>query len=269
MLPVRYHVAARTEEAAGMVTLELAPDDAPIADPRPGQFTMLYAFGTGEVPISLSGVAADEPNLRYTIRDVGAVTGALSALPVGEQIGVRGPFGTAWGVDDLHDFDVVVVAGGLGLAPLRPAIRHLLTHPPGGRLSVLVGARTPVDILFAGELADWRRRSDVHTAITVDAARPGWDGDVGFVSDLLAGTLFDPERTVALVCGPEAMMRIVARALVAGGVAADRIRVSLERNMRCAVVRCGHCQLGPLFVCADGPVLDWATVGPLLAVRKL
>lgn len=269
MVPLRYRVAARAVETADVVTLALEAVDEPIAAPRPGQFVMLYAFGAGEVPVSVSGVPDGDGILHHTVRDVGPTTRTLCTRAVGEQVGVRGPFGTSWGVDDLRETDVVVVAGGLGLAPLRPAIRHLLAHPPGGSVSVLIGARTPPDICFAAELGSWRQRDDVHTAVTVDVARPGWDGEVGFVTDLLARAVFDPDRTVALVCGPEVMIRFTARALEARGVAAERIRVSLERNMRCAVVRCGHCMLGPLFMCADGPVVGWATAAPLLEVPGL
>ena len=271
MVPVRYRVAASAPETVDVVTLALDPLDAPIAEPSPGQFTMLYAFGAGEVPISVSGTPGADGVLQHTIRAVGATTRALCALDTGDVVGVRGPFGTPWSVEELGgaDTDVVIVAGGLGLAPLRPAIRHLLAHLPAGRLSLLIGARTPPDLCFAAEVATWGRRDDVHTAVTVDAARPGWDGEVGFVTELLATAPFDPARTVALVCGPEVMMSVTARALESRGVDSARIRVSLERNMRCAVVRCGHCQLGPLFVCADGPVLPWTTVRPLLEVRDL
>lgn len=270
MVPSRHRVTARRVETSDVVTLDLEPIDAPIPSPRPGQFAMLYAFGVGEVAISVSGVG-DGGVLQHTVRGVGATTRALCALDAGAVVGVRGPFGTDWGVEhaDLDDADVVVVAGGLGLAPLRPAVHALLRRPRSGRLSVLVGARTPADLCFASEIGAWRRRGDVHVAVTVDAAAPGWDGGVGLVTDLLASAPFDPARTVALVCGPEVMMRFTARSLESFGVAPDRVRVSLERNMHCAIARCGHCQLGPLFVCADGPVLDWATVAPLLAVREL
>ena len=272
MVPSRYRVRERRVETGDVVTLDLEPVDAPIPRPRPGQFAMLYAFGVGEVAISVSGTG-DDGVLQHTVRDVGATTRALCALDAGAVVGVRGPFGTDWGIEhsDLDDDDVrvVVVAGGLGLAPLRPAVHALLGRPRSGRSSVLVGARTPADLCFASEIGRWRRRGDVHVAVTVDAATPGWPGPVGLVTDLLASAPFDPARTVALVCGPEVMMRFTARSLESFGVAPDRIRVSLERNMHCAIARCGHCQLGPLFVCADGPVLDWATVAPLLAVREL
>lgn len=270
IVPARYRVATRRAETPDVVTLDLEPLDDPIPPPRPGQFVMLYAFGTGEAAISVSGLG-DGGTLQHTIRAVGATTRALCALGRGAVVGVRGPFGSDWGVGspDLDGLDVVVVAGGLGIAPLRPAVHALLGRPRSGRLSVLVGARSPADLCFADELGRWRRRADLHVAVTVDAAAPGWDGSVGLVTDLLAAAPFDPRRTVALVCGPEVMMRLAARGLEAAGVAPERIRCSLERNMHCAVVRCGHCQLGPLFVCADGPVLPWATVAPLLAVREL
>lgn len=270
MVPSRHRVRERRVETGDVVTLDLEPIDAPLPRPRPGQFAMLYAFGVGEVAISVSGTG-DGGTLQHTVRGVGATTRALCALDAGAVVGVRGPFGTDWGIEraELDDTDVVVVAGGLGLAPLRPAVHALLGRPRSGRSSVLVGARTPADLCFASEIGVWRRRGDVHVAVTVDAAAPGWDGGVGLVTDLLGSAPFDPAGAVALVCGPEVMMRFTARSLESSGVAPDRIRVSLERNMHCAIARCGHCQLGPLFVCADGPVLDWATVAPLLAVREL
>lgn len=269
MVPVRYRVVARRVEVTGVTTLSLEPVDLPIVAPRPGQFTMLYAFGVGEVPISVSGLPDDDGHLQQTVRAVGATTTALANLDVGAQVGVRGPFGTGWGIDDITDEDVIVVAGGLGLAPLRPAVRSLLSRPErSGRIVVLVGARSPDDLLYAREIDSWGRRDAVEVAVTVDVAGPGWTGDVGFVTTLIERVALDPARTVALVCGPEVMMRATARALQARGVPAARVRLSLERNMHCAVVRCGRCQLGPKFICSDGPVLDWASVGPLLAVRS-
>lgn len=270
MLPTRYRVIDKAVETADTVTLDLGPVDGAISEPRAGQFTMLYAFGVGEAPISVSGLPGDEGCLRHTIRRVGAVTAALCGAEVGDMVGVRGPFGSAWGLDRARDDDVVVVAGGIGLAPLRAVVRHLISHRDEyGRASVLVGARSPDELLYVGEIAQWRGRLDLAVEVTVDRAGVGWRGDVGVVTTLLPRAPFDPNRTVALVCGPEVMMRFAARGLQERGVPAERIEVSLERNMQCAIKHCGHCQLGPLFVCADGPVVDWATIEPMLEVRGL
>lgn len=269
MTPLAYRVVDRHDETADVVTLDLAADGTPIADPAPGQFTMLYAFGAGEAPISVSGCPADDRVLRHTVRAAGPVTRALCDLAPGDPVGVRGPYGTGWPLDAATGRDVVVVAGGIGLAPLRPVVRRLVADRHRfGRVALVAGTRTPDDLLFAAELTRWRSRFDLDVEITVDAAPAGWRGDVGVVTELLPRVPFDPEGAVALACGPEVMMRVVARHLLTAGVGADRIHVSLERNMHCAVGQCGHCQLGPMFVCRDGPVVTWAVAAPLLEVRR-
>jgi NAD(P)H-flavin reductase len=231
---------------------------------------MLYAFGVGEVPISTSGDHDGDGRLTHTIRAVGAVTRALCALEPGAVVGVRGPFGTEWPLDEATGGDLVVVAGGIGLAPLRPAVRHALARRDDyGAVSVLVGARTPQDLLFVHELEAWRGRLDVEVDVAVDAAAPGWHGRVGLVTTLIPGAVIDPPRASALVCGPEVMMTFVVRALVGRGVPLERIWVSMERNMRCAVGHCGHCQLGPTLICRDGAVFPAAAMTRLMEVREL
>ncbi len=272
--PRRYRVAKTRRETHDTVTMTLDAIDAAVPAPAPGQFTMLTVFGVGEVPISVSG--ADEPRIEadqgagtlvQTLRAVGAVTKALHDAKRGAVVGVRGPFGVGWDLAAARDRDVLVIAGGLGLAPLHPVLRAILGRRQlYRRVSVLVGARTPADILYIDEL---EQISDAHVAVTVDQPDDGWHGKVGLVTTLLAGAAFDPEDAVAYVCGPELMMRFTAEALVRHGVAADRIQLSLERNMRCGVGLCGHCQLGPLIVCRDGPVVTYDRVEPLLTVREL
>jgi len=270
MRPARYLVAARREETYDTVTLLLRPADRPIDVPRPGQFTMLYAYGVGEVPVSVSGIGeAPGQVLVQTIRAVGAVTRALCAAVPGDMIGVRGPFGTDWRVSGADGRDMLVVAGGIGLAPLRPVLLAALADRARyGRVVLLVGARSPGDLVFTRELDVWRSRgADVR--VTVDHGNAGWDGRVGLVTGLIKDAVADPAGTAAFVCGPEIMMRLSARALVDAGLPARDIRVSLERNMRCGVALCGHCQLGPLLLCRDGPVVSYAEAVPLLAVREL
>jgi len=270
MGPARYLVAARREETYDTVTLLLRPADRPIDVPRPGQFTMLYAYGVGEVPVSVSGIGeAPGQVLVQTIRAVGAVTRALCAAVPGDMIGVRGPFGTDWRVSGADGRDMLVVAGGIGLAPLRPVLLAALADRARyGRVVLLVGARSPGDLVFTRELDVWRSRgADVR--VTVDHGNAGWDGRVGLVTGLIKDAVADPAGTAAFVCGPEIMMRLSARALVDAGLPARDIRVSLERNMRCGVALCGHCQLGPLLLCRDGPVVSYAEAVPLLAVREL
>lgn len=269
MAPRRHRVVGRVPETNDTVTLLVEPVDGSPAPSRPGQFHMLWAFGVGEVPISISGTAGADGPIAHTIRAIGPVTRALCAAAPGSEIGLRGPFGTDWGLDGADGQDVLLVAGGIGLAPLRSALQSVLAERERfGRVVLLVGARSPEAILFPRELEQWRGRFDTRVEVTVDYAGAGWRGDVGVVTQLVRRATVDPEQTVALVCGPEVMMRFTAKALLDRGIATDRIRVSLERNMQCAIGLCGHCQLGPDFVCRDGPVLPWARVGPMLGVRE-
>ncbi|MEV8438716.1 FAD/NAD(P)-binding protein [Actinosynnema sp. NPDC051121] len=266
-LPTRYLVIRRTRETADSATVTLRPVDEPLPAFRPGQFAMLYARGVGEVPISVSGIG-ESGDLVHTIRSVGAVSRALHDSPPGAVLGVRGPFGTAWRLDAADD--LLIVAGGIGLAPLRPAVRHALAHRHRYRRVVLIaGARTPSDFLYPDELRRWDDDSGLEVLLTVDQARDGWIGRVGFVTEPLAALPLDQHRTAALLCGPEPMMRATARALVSRGVPGHRVQVSLERNMQCGTGRCGHCQLGPLLLCRDGPVVDYPLAAGLLSVKEL
>ena len=275
-VPRFYRVASRREDTADTVTLELTEPAEP-SDPvpafAPGQFAMLTAFGIGEVPISVSGLGDSgggrARRLEHTLRAVGAVTRALHAAQPGSLIGVRGPFGTSWDVASAAGRDIVIVAGGIGLAPLRPVVLTALADRSRyGRIVLLTGARTPGDLLYADELERWRR-DGVEVAVTVDRADSGWSGQVGLVTALIEPAGLAPDNSVAFVCGPDIMMRFTADALAARGIPADRIRVSLERNMRCGVGWCGHCQFGPLLVCRDGPVVGYDRVAALMRVREL
>lgn len=276
LMPVPHRVVAWRRETADVATLELVPIDEGPAPFRAGQFNMLTAFGVGEAAISISGAPDAEGPLRHTIRDVGPVTHALCEVQPGEVIGVRGPFGSDWGTGELAG-DVVVMAGGIGLAPLRGAVDELLravaipeADRPGActRVFVLVGARQPDQILFPDDLRRWSE-AGARVAVTVDVATPSWGGRVGLVTTLLDGAGFEPSGATALLCGPEVMMRFSARALTDLGVDPARILVSLERNMQCGLGWCGHCQLGPFLLCRDGPVLPYGgSVARLLAERE-
>jgi NAD(P)H-flavin reductase len=275
MRPARYVVAASRAETYDTVTLMLRPAETPIEPPRPGQFTMLYVYGVGEVPVSVSGFrpggaqGSRDQVLVQTIRAVGAVTRALCAVGPGDMIGVRGPFGTDWQLHGADGMDMLIVAGGIGLAPLRPVLLTALAERARyDRVVLLVGARSPDDLIFSRELDTWRRR-DADVRVTVDHGTAGWTGQVGLVTRLIDGAVDDPADTVAFVCGPEIMMRLCSEALVNRGVAASDIRVSLERNMRCGAALCGHCQLGPLLLCRDGPVVSYAEAAPLAAKKEL
>jgi NAD(P)H-flavin reductase len=266
--PVPVRVSRVHHEMADVATLELAPASAFafIA----GQFNMLYMFGLGEVAISISGNPAEEGRIVHTVRAVGAVSRAITRLRRNEVIGVRGPYGSCWPVAESEDSDIIIVAGGLGLAPLRPVIYRVLAHRERyGRVAVLYGARGPADILYRRELEAWRRGLDVDITVTVDHAAADWRGNVGVVPALIPRTPVDPDHAVAMVCGPEIMMRFTVDALRQRGLAMDRIYVSMERNMKCATGLCGHCQFGPAFVCRDGPVFRYDRIAPFFNIREI
>lgn len=265
-----FRVARRRQDTRDTVTLALEPvDGAPLAF-EAGQFTMLYAFGVGEVPISISGDPTRPGSLWHTIRDVGGVTHTLAHVRRGDVLGVRGPYGRGWDVSAGKGGDVVLVAGGIGLAPLRPALLQLLSERADyGRVVLLYGTRTPEDVLYVEELERWRGRFDLEVDVTVDYGPPQWHGKVGLVTSLIPRAGFDPAHTLALVCGPEAMMRYVASALLDRGVDPQRVRLSMERAMDCGVGLCGHCQLRELFVCVDGPVFGYDRLERLLWLREV
>jgi NAD(P)H-flavin reductase len=269
MTPVPYRIVSRAPETADTWTLLLEPLEEAVL-PQPGQFNMLYAFGVGEVPISTSALPDASGVLVHTIRDVGAVTHALVTAPADAVVGVRGPFGTTWPLELARGRDLVLVAGGIGLAPLRSAIYDVLVNRDDfASVCVLVGARTPEDLLFVKELEDWRGRFDLEVGVTVDNARGDWRGRVGVVTQLIPRAAFDPHSAVAFVCGPELMMTFTARALRERGMTREQIHVSAERNMRCGVGHCGHCQLGPVLICRDGPVFRLDEIEAAMEVREL
>lgn len=270
MVPRLFTVVRTRREVPDTVTLTLAPADGAACSFRPGQFSMLYAFGVGEIPISISGDPDDPTALVHTLRRVGAVSEALAACRPGATVGVRGPFGSRWPLEEAVGSDLVMVAGGLGLAPLRPAILSALRERRRfGSVVILYGARSPADILYARRLAAWGRRPDVTVRVIVDHAVGSWDGPVGVVTQLLDKGDFDRRHAVAMICGPEVMMRYAAQALLRLDVPDDRIYVSMERNMKCAVGFCGRCQYGGLFICRDGPVLRYDHIAPLVGIWEL
>ena len=267
-LPTLFHVAATWRETSDVAGFVLE-GPAGFSSGVPGQFNMLTVFGVGEAAISLSDMPAAGRHT-HTVRAVGPVTRALAGLAVGDPVGLRGPFGKGWPIERAVGRDIVVVAGGVGLAPLRPLIRHLVDHRPiYGDVTVVYGARRPDERMFLDDLAALGARDDIDLRVTVDRAPNDWSGRVGFVTQHLKGAARAPERTDAFLCGPEVMMRFVADDLVAIGIAPSRIWVSLERNMNCGVGLCGHCQVGPLLVCRDGPVVAYADARPLLLAREL
>lgn len=230
------------------------------ADFMAGQFNMLYVFGVGEVPISVASFGREE-HVMHTIRSVGRVTSLLTALPPGSHVGVRGPFGNGWPLAEAKGKQLLVIAGGLGLPPLRPVIEGAIAEP--GRfdgMKVMYGARTPADLIYTYEYPRWQAANGCDLLLTVDRGASDWRGNVGVVTTLFPKAGIDPGRAVAFMCGPELMLKFSILELTKMGVPAERIFVSLERNMSCATGTCGHCQLGPLFICRDGPVFGYPRV---------
>ena len=253
VVPVAVPIERVRKDTHDTFTLDLVPPAG--FSFVPGQFNMLYLFGAGEVPISISGDPAETSTIQHTIRAVGTVTSALTRLKKGDTIGMRGPFGSPWPLAEAAGKDCLIVGGAIGLAPLRPVIYRILAEREKyRRVVILYGSRTHEDILYARELEHWRGKFDLDIQLTIDYGGPLWRGNVGVVTTLIARAPIDPANTIALVCGPEVMMRFTLLELQSSGVPPERVYVSMERNMKCAVGFCGHCQFGPTFVCKDGPV---------------
>jgi NAD(P)H-flavin reductase len=235
---------------------------------EPGQFNMLYLPGYGEAAISICSDAEKKDTIGHTVRFVGNVTNAVSRLKIGDTIGVRGPFGTHWPIEQLEGKDIILAAGGIGLPPLRPVIYHILRNRAKyGKVILLYGARTPADLLYTSQFEEWRK-AGIDVQVTVDRADDTWKGQVGVVSMLFYHFRLDQTKTAVMTCGPEIMIRFVVFEALARRVPLDKIFVSLERNMKCGQGSCGHCQLGPFFVCKDGPVFPFSALEPYFSVEE-
>lgn len=270
MVPDLYRIEKIRNETADTFTLCLDPGENRRHCFQAGQFNMIYVFGVGEVPISISGDPTKPAILEHTIRSVGTVTKSISQFKKGQMLGIRGPFGTAWPLDQARGHDVVIIAGGIGLAPLKPSIHQILSkRDQFGHVVLLYGARTPDDLLFQKELTAWRSRFDMEVYLTVDRATLGWRGHIGVVPSLIHKASADPEHSFAMICGPEVMMRFTVPALQKYGFKDERIFISMERNMKCALGFCGHCQYGPEFICKDGPVFSYEHLKDLFGRREI
>lgn len=273
-LPVQARLLENRRESPDTYTLTLESPFAVMGGNfffTPGQFNMLGMPGLGEVPISISGDPENPQKLVHTVRAVGNVTEAITSTHAGDLLTVRGPFGIGWPVEKAEGREVIVVAGGVGLPPLRPAIYHFLAnltlYP---KISLLYGARSPSDIVFKRELERWTKRSRMQVETTVDrAGRAGWLGQVGVVTSLIGKIKFNPAQVLAMVCGPEIMLRYTILELEKRGVAPENIYLSMERNMKCGVRFCGHCQWGPYFICKDGPVFCYADIKDWFNQREI
>lgn len=267
-VPREAEIVGRTEESANTFSLHLQLTDGLPYEFVPGQFNMLYLYGSGEVPISIVADAEDSGVLTHTVRALGRITNGLAALRVGDRIGLRGPYGRGWPMAAAQDHDVIVVTGGLGCAPSVSIIHHILTHRDRyGQLSILQGVKHTDDLIWRSRYDDWDALPDVQVLLAADVAEPGWHGHVGLVTALFDNLAFEPQRTIAMLCGPELMMRAAAEDLHTRGLPADAIHLSMERNMQCAIGHCGHCQIGGSFVCRDGPVFAWPEIRELLGTR--
>lgn len=259
MLPRPFRIARTRRETHDTFTLELKPTESKGGFPfKAGQFNMLYVYGVGEVAISISGDPSNTDTLVHTTRGVGTVTKAMQKLQPGSALGVRGPFGSSWPLEEVYGNDILFIAGGIGLAPLRPAMYQVLAkREKFGRVVLLYGTRTPQDMLYTAELKRWGGKFDLEVYVTVDRATGNWRGNVGVVTTLIRRAPFDPLNTTAMVCGPEMMMRYTVQELEGRGVRPKDVYLSMERNMKCAIGLCGHCQWGPKFICKDGPVFRY------------
>ncbi len=270
-LPVEAEVIERVVETPSVVTLRLRltdPDAHAAFRFAPGQFNMLYLHGVGEVPISIVSDPQDETLFDHTIRMVGRVTRAMGELGPGARLGMRGPFGRGWPLAEAEGRDVFVVTGGLGCAPVVSAINYIIRRRGRfGRLTVMQGVKHSDDLLWRDRYAAWAALPETQVLLAADEAGPDWPWAIGPVTRLFDRAELDPARTVVMMCGPEGMMIAVSRDLLGRGFPPEAIWLSMERNMKCAIGQCGHCQLGPDFVCKDGPVFPYPRVAPLLGIR--
>jgi NAD(P)H-flavin reductase len=264
-------VVARTQESPGIFTLQLRLDDAAAQAAyrfAPGQFNMLYLYGVGEVPISIMSDPEDRDGIGHTLRALGRVTNGLAALQPGDSVGLRGPYGRGWPLQEASGCDIVLVTGGLGCAPVVSVIHYILKRRERfGKLVIIQGVKHAEDLIWREQYDRWAKLPDTQVLVAASEGAALWPWHVGRVTELFALARFNADCAVAMMCGPEGMMRAAADSLLSRGLPESRLFLSMERNMQCAVGRCGHCQFGGAFVCRDGPVFDWGQVKTLLAER--
>lgn len=273
MAPAPALIVQARQENTNTRTFVLRLEDDAIREQyrwAPGQFNMIYAPGVGEAALSISSDSEEPGTLEHTIRIVGSVTRAIDQLGEGGMLGLRGPFGRGWPLRQLSGGDVVLVAGGIGLAPLRPVVYWLLRRREQFRRIVLLfGCRTPEDRIFVPELERWEADPRLDVLVTVDNATPGWVGPVGVVTRLLQRIKINAEDTTVMVCGPKMLNRVAAWSFLQLHVPPERVYLSLERNMNCGIAQCGHCQYGGKFVCKDGPVFAFSEISGIFAHEEI
>jgi NAD(P)H-flavin reductase len=231
-------------------------------DHEPGQFIMMSMFGVGEIPISISSSPTNiSDSFELCVRAVGKVTNAMHKLEAGDAVGIRGPFGKGFPIRIFEGNDLLIIAGGLGIAPLRSLIKYVFDNRRDfGKVHILLGCKSPQDMLFLDEIEQWNKRLDVHYECTVDRAVPEWQGHVGLITTLIPGVDIEPERTFAVVVGPPVMYKFVIRELLAKNIPGRQVLVSFERHMKCGLGKCGHCQIQHLYACQDGPVFNYEEI---------
>lgn len=271
-VPMAAEVVDRVQEAPNMFTLRLRLVDGGAQRAyqfQPGQFNMVYLYGVGEIPISIVSDPEGEQLLAHAIRSVGRVSNAMALLKPGDTLGIRGPFGRGWPLLEAEAHDVLLVTGGLGCAPVVSVITYILKRRERyRRLTILQGVKRANDLIWREQYEKWASLPETQVLLAADVAGPVWRGAVGPVTVLFERMEgFDPQRVVAMMCGPEAMMRAASKELLGRGVPEDRLWVSLERNMQCGRGHCGHCQIGRWFLCKDGPVFNYPQIKSLFGIK--
>ncbi len=270
-IPMEAQIIGRTQESPTIFTLRLhLTDERPRHEYSftPGQFNMVYLYGVGEVPISIVSDPHDPAVLDHTIRALGRVTNGLARLRTGDRIGLRGPYGRGWPLREAEDHDIFVITGGLGCAPVVAVINYILMRRERfGRLTIIQGVKHVEELIWRERYAYWSGLPNTHVLLASDHGGPLWPWHVGLVTELFDQAEIVPDRTMVMMCGPEGMMRAGIPNLTARGIPEERIYLSMERNMQCAVAHCGHCQYGPSFVCKDGPVFSYPQVKDLFNTR--
>jgi len=261
-------IAEKIQEAPGIYTFRLRFEDKAVARAFAfacGQFNMLYVFGTGEIPISIVSDPEHAHGLDHTIRVVGRVSEVMGNLRAGDRLGIRGPFGNGWPLDEARGQDVLVVTGGLGCAPVAGAIEYIFQRREQyGSVKIMHGVKKPRDLLFRERFDAWRQHPDTDVLLASDVAGRTWHYHIGVVTELFDEVELEPQRSIVMMCGPEVMMRLAAEHMGRRGIPHERMYLSMERNMQCGIGLCGHCQIGPYFVCKDGPVMRYDRIAPFL-----
>lgn len=268
MIPIPFVISKIKKETKDTFTIEL--DTPNKFEFKAGQFNMLYLFGVGEVAISISGDPSKREKLVHTIRNVGSVTNRISNLKKNDVLGVRGPFGSSWQIENFQNKDILIIAGGLGLAPVRPIIYYILNNRNSfNKVTILYGTKNPNEIIFKNELHKWKSSFDIDLQIIVDNPDSNWKGNTGLITTLIKNLNFVPDNTIAMICGPEIMMKVSSIEVQNKGLNPQNIYLSMERNMKCAIGLCGHCQYGSKFICKDGPVFSYLEIKHLLDIWEL